>query len=306
MNADYIATVQLLLNIAPVIFNSPRFAMKGGTALNLFVQDLPRLSVDIDVVFVPYQLDRDEALVEIGRDLNMAKAQLQAMGYSAETRTAKAGEEVKLFVADERAQVKVEVNFVFRGTLYPPELSELSAKAKDLFSLSVQLPTLVVPELYGGKLVAALDRQHPRDLFDVLQMHEKFGLPNSFVDSFVAYLAGHNRPVHEVLFANPLPLEAVFRSEFQGMTAQPVELQTLIETRELLFTTLPKALTDNHKNFLLSLVQCNPQWDLMPYEHLQNLPALKWKNLNLAKLKKSNKQRFIQQYELLSERFDAL
>lgn len=306
MNADYIATVQLLLNIAPVIFQSSCFAMKGGTALNLFVQDLPRLSVDIDVVFVPYQLGRDEALVEIGQELNAAKARLQAMGYGADIRTTKTGDEVKLFVANELAQVKVEVNFVFRGTLYPPVLSNLRAKAQDLFSLSVQLPILAVPELYGSKLVAAMDRQHPRDLFDVLQMIEKFEMPQPFVDSFVAYLAGHNRPVHEVLFANPLPLSAVFKSEFQGMTAQPVELQKLIETREFLFETLPQALTDNHKNFLLSLVQGNPQWSLMPFAHLQDLPALKWKNLNLAKLKKGNKQRFAQQYELLSKHLDTL
>jgi len=45
MNPSYVSTVQLLLNIAPAIFETPLFAMKGGTALNLFVQDLPRLSV---------------------------------------------------------------------------------------------------------------------------------------------------------------------------------------------------------------------------------------------------------------------
>lgn len=307
MNADYIASVQLLLNIAPVIFQSPRFAMKGGTALNLFVQDLPRLSVDIDVVFVPYQPNRDQALVQIGQDLNAAKAQLQSIGYATDIRTTRSGDEVKLFVSDERAQVKVEVNFVFRGTLFPPTLAKLSAKAQELFSLSVQVPMLAIPELYGSKLVAAMDRQHPRDLFDVLQMNEKFGgVPKPFVDSFVAYLAGHNRPVHEVLFANPLPLEAVFKSEFQGMTAQPIELQKLLETRQFLFKTLPQSLTDNHKNFLLSLVRGDPQWDLMPFAHLKELPALKWKIHNLDKLRKSNRQRFDQQYEFLSARFEAL
>lgn len=307
MNASYIASVQLLLNIAPVIFQSPRFAMKGGTALNLFVQDLPRLSVDIDVVFVPHQVTRNQALVEIGQDLNAAKSQLQTMGYVADIRTTRTGDEVKLFVSDERAQVKVEVNFVFRGTLFPPTLAKLNAKAQELFSLSVQVPMLAIPELYGSKLVAAMDRQHPRDLFDVLQMNEKFGgVPQPFVDSFVAYLAGHNRPVHEVLFANSLPLEAVFKSEFQGMTAQPIALQKLLETRQFLFETLPQSLTDNHKKFLLSLVRGDPQWGLMPFVHLQELPALKWKTQNLEKLKRNNKQRFEQQYALLNECLQAL
>ena len=54
MDANYIDAVRLLLEAIPVVFEEPRFAMKGGTALNLFVQDLPRLSVDIDVVFTKH------------------------------------------------------------------------------------------------------------------------------------------------------------------------------------------------------------------------------------------------------------
>jgi predicted nucleotidyltransferase component of viral defense system len=62
MNQNYIDTVRLLLAIAPAVFASGRFAMKGGTALNLFVQEMPRLSVDIDLVFVDHRLDREAAL----------------------------------------------------------------------------------------------------------------------------------------------------------------------------------------------------------------------------------------------------
>ena len=69
MNPAYVQTVNLLLDIAPAVFQTPRFAMKGGTALNLFVQDLPRLSVDIDVVFINHQADRDNALKEIALEL---------------------------------------------------------------------------------------------------------------------------------------------------------------------------------------------------------------------------------------------
>ncbi len=69
MNDAYVRTVQLLLDIAPAVFETPVFAMKGGTALNLFVQDMPRLSVDIDVVFVPYDLPREGALQTIGAEL---------------------------------------------------------------------------------------------------------------------------------------------------------------------------------------------------------------------------------------------
>src|SRR3546814_10689888 len=72
MKQDYMETVRLLIDIAPDIFESPRFAMKGGTALNLFLQDMQRLSVDIDVVFVDHTLSRDDALQAIASDLNDA------------------------------------------------------------------------------------------------------------------------------------------------------------------------------------------------------------------------------------------
>lgn len=93
MDRQYVDAVRLLLTVAPVIFESPRFALKGGTALNLFVQDLPRLSVDIDVVFTDHALEREPALIAIGNDLQAAKAKLERMGYSANIRKTQKGDE---------------------------------------------------------------------------------------------------------------------------------------------------------------------------------------------------------------------
>lgn len=120
MNPAYTSTVQLLLAIAPAVFETPLFAMKGGTALNLFVQDLPRLSVDIDVVFVRHAVARDAALKAIKDELAAAKTRIERMGFIAEVRQNKAGDEAKMFVTDGTFEVKVEVNFVFRGTVLPP------------------------------------------------------------------------------------------------------------------------------------------------------------------------------------------
>ena len=170
MNADYVRTVQLLLAVAPAVFDTTAFAMKGGTALNLFVQDMPRLSVDIDVVFVPHGLPREEALGAIGAELAAAQARVEALGYFAVLRRSNDGTEAKLFVSDGVAEVKVEVNFVFRGTVLTPERRALAPAAQQQFSANVEVPILATPELYAGKLVAALDRQHPRDLFDVQLM----------------------------------------------------------------------------------------------------------------------------------------
>jgi hypothetical protein len=136
---------------------------------------------------------------------------------------------------------------------------------------------LATAELYGSKLVAAMDRQHPRDIFDVIHMLDHFGWQASFVDCFVAYIAGHNRPVHEVLFPKTKPLEPAFTNEFAGMTRNTVELSTLEQMQVRLLQELPRQLTPAHRAFLLSLVQGDPAWVLMPMRHLGELPALKWK-----------------------------
>ena len=303
MNPTYVQTVNLLLDIAPTVFQTPRFAMKGGTALNLFVQDLPRLSVDIDVVFINHLADRDTALEEIAQEIQRIEGATAEMGYETRTRKVHGGDEVKLDIFSAEAEVKVEVNFVFRGTVLPVQTRSLSEKTQALFSKNIQIPVLSPSELYGSKLVAAMDRQHPRDLFDVIKMYESHGLTQEILDCFVVYLAGHNRPVHEVLFSNPHPMEETFKNEFVGMTSEPIELDALINTQQQLMAELPQALTQNHRNFLLSLVQATPDWSLLPFNHLQNMPAIKWKLQNLINLKSKNPAKFGFQRDELEQRF---
>jgi predicted nucleotidyltransferase component of viral defense system len=306
MNQEYVDTVRLLLAIAPAVFQSPRFALKGGTALNLFLHDMPRLSVDIDVVFTDHALGREDALRAIAADLKAAKTAISALGYRASLPTTKSGDDVKLFVEHNGLRIRVEVNFVFRGTVLPVMQRPLMPIAQELFTSDIVLPVLDPAELYGGKLVAALDRQHPRDMFDVLKMLERFGWQPTFVDCFVAYLAGHNRPVHEVLFPKALALEPAFTNEFAGLTNDEVALHLLERTQERVMTELPRTLTQRHRDFLLSLMRAEPEWDLMPFAHLQRLPALQWKLLNLRKLKARDAGRFSAQHDELAERFRDL
>lgn len=306
MNQEYIDTVRLLLAIAPAVFQSPRLALKGGTALNLFLHDMPRLSVDIDVVFTDHTLDRETALRAIAADLKAAKSAISTMGYRATLPTTKSGDDVKLSIEGNGLQLKVEVNFVFRGTVLPVTQRPLMPIAQKLFTSDIALPVLDPAELYGGKLVAAMDRQHPRDMFDVVKMLEHFGWQPSFVDCFVAYLAGHNRPVHEVVFPKKLPLQHAFTNEFIGLTNDDVALALLEQTQERLMRELPRALTPRHRDFLLSLVSAEPQWELMPFDNLQHLPALQWKLLNLRKLKMRDAGRFAAQHDELAARFKNL
>ena len=305
MDKVYADTVRLLLRVAPDVFANDIFAMKGGTAINLFVQDMPRLSVDIDVVFTDHTLTRDDALQAIQGDLKEAATRLAARGLSVTAPKKPDGEDVKLFVRSDLAEVKIEVNHIFRGTLLPTKAMPLTQTAQDMFTAEIAVPMLDTAEIYGSKLVAAMDRQHPRDIFDVMKMYEKFGLDPAFVDCFVGYLAGHNRPVHEVLFSADAPLETIYESHFRGMTSDEVSLATLEQTRAAMKSDLPRALTTGHKDFLLSLVRAEPAWDLMPFAHLKDLPALKWKLANLEKLRAAKPHVFEQQYGLLKERLGA-
>ena len=302
MDKSYIEIVRLLLESAPAIFETPHFAMKGGTAISLFIEDMPRLSVDIDVVYTDHQATRDEALKSISKGLEEVRKRLAKADLESDVSATKDGDEVKLFIRRDRDQVKVEVNHVFRGTVMPVETRRLGSEARKLFTTELSVPVLATSELYGSKLVAAMDRQHPRDLFDVHGLFERGGLTAEVVECFVCYLAGHNRPVHEVLFSRDVDMSSAFENEFAGMARNPIALAELQQVRLKLKKALPAALTPNQRQFLLGLVAGEPDWRLMKCPHLSQLPAIRWKLHNLAKLKKSNLGKFTQQSEELHAR----
>jgi predicted nucleotidyltransferase component of viral defense system len=309
MNDQYLDTVRLMLAITPEVFDTPHFALKGGTAINMFVQDLPRLSVDIDVVMRDHGPDRKRALSIINDELIRVKKAVEQQGHTVSVATASGrhlGDDVKLTVSSANAQVKVEVNYVFRGTLTPTVKRTVVPRAQSMFRVDFEVPALSDAELYGSKLVAALDRQHPRDIFDVQHMYDTTGLREDFVAAFVGYLAGHNRPVHEVLFAQPRSLENEYEAGFVGMTVDPVSLDVLTDVQTRLHHDLPRALTPEQRQFLISLVRLKPEWSLMPYDHLPDLPAIRWKMENLSKLRSRDSSRFAQQAALLQQGFDAL
>ena len=78
MNQVYFDTARLMTQVAPVVFADNIFALKGGTAINLFIRDMPRLSVDLDLVFVDYTLPRARALEQITAALQQSKRELEA------------------------------------------------------------------------------------------------------------------------------------------------------------------------------------------------------------------------------------
>lgn len=299
MDKDYADTVRLLLAVTPEVFANDVFAMKGGTAINLFVQDMPRLSVDIDVVYRPWDVARDEALGAINSEL--AAITQRVAPLDVQTRLIRGNDlsDTKLIIGNDTSQVKIEVNVVFRGTVLPIEHRPLSARTSEMFSVEFAAPTLARDELYAGKLVAALDRQHPRDLFDVWQLYESGGVSDDMVECFVIYLAGHNRPPHEVLFGNDKDISAEYERAFVGMTEVDCSLEMLLKARARLRQELPQRMTAHHKQFLSGLVRAEPDWALLQCRHAAQLPALRWKLANLEAFRKKRPNDFFTQADAL-------
>lgn len=292
MNQIYLDTARLLTQVAPFVFTDNTFALKGGTAINLFVRDMPRLSVDLDLVFPNYTLPRAQALVQINNAIRHAAERLTTRGFQTHILMATDAGETKLLVRRGNIEIKIEVNFVMRGTIHPVRAASLSQKAREVLLANLEAPLVSLEDMYGGKLVAAMDRQHPRDLFDVMQLFEHEGITPPIRQAFVVYLASHNRPIHEVLFPAKRDIKQEYERTFRGMTAEPVALEELLQARERMLQELQHRLDARERNFLISLAWNKPEWHQLGIAHLAELPAIRWKLQNLEQLAKANTKKF--------------
>jgi len=301
MNQLYLDTAKLLTQVAPLVFQEGVFALKGGTAINLFLRDMPRLSVDLDLVFPDYTLPRTEALVQINNTIRTAAERLTARGFTTRTVSAADAGETKILVRKGSIEVKVEVNFVLRGTVYPVRTASLAPAAREALLADLELPVVSVEDLYGGKLVAALDRQHPRDLFDCMQLFSHEGITPAIRRAFVVYLASHNRPVHEVLFPNLRDIGYEYERTFKGMTTEPVAISDLEVARARVVRELQEGLDADERRFLVTFIRNEPEWELLGIPHLAQLPGIKWKLHNLERLASLRPKEFHAQAETLEK-----
>jgi len=302
MNQTYLDTARLLTQIAPFVFADGTFALKGGTAINLFIRDMPRLSVDLDLVFPDHSLPRDAALARINDAIRQSAERLNARGFQTHALATADTGETKLLVRRGNIEVKVEVNFVMRGTVQPVRTAALTSAARDTLLAELEIPVVSLEDVYGGKLVAAMDRQHPRDLFDVMQLFAHEGITPGIRRAFVVYLTSHNRPVHEVLFPAMRDIGQEYERNFRGMTTEPVELDALLAARERMVQELQSSLDADERRFLLSLVNGQPEWPLLGIAHAEQLPGIRWKLQNLAQLKRKSPAKFAEQADLLAQR----
>lgn len=282
-NSSYYRQVQLLVRMLPIIRTEACFALKGGTAINLFVRDLPRLSVDIDLVYLPLE-DRAVALVKVRSALTRIARLVKSELPGCEVLAAhEHTETLRLFVTLGESRVKIELSPVLRGTVFPPVLRSVQQSVELEFGY-VEMSVLALPDLYAGKICAALDRQHPRDLFDVKLLLENEGISDELRRTFLVYLISHNRPMAELIAPGRKDIRDAFEGEFSNMTTFPVTVADLEYARETLIRTLRSGLTDAEKLFLLSFKAREPEWPLLGFDGVQHLPAVRWKMLNLQKM----------------------
>lgn len=177
----YFRQAELLLRVLPLVDREAVFALKGGTAINFFVRDLPRISVDIDLVYLPVG-ERDFSLRELSAALRKA---------------------------------------------------------------------------------------------------------------FIVYLISSDRPMVELLNPGLSDIRSVFETEFRDKAEEEVTCEELEETRKELVARIASDLTLPERQFILSVKEGKPQWDLIGLEGVQSLPAVQWKLLNIGRMAPAKHQQAV-------------
>ena len=226
MSTPYINQVELLVNLLPIVEKQTCFALKGGTAINLFLRNMPRLSVDIDLAYLPIET-REKSLE--GIDKAIGKIAEQRFGFATMT-------------------------------------------------------LLSFEDLFAGKICAALDRQHPRDLFDIYWLLNNEGINEQVKNAFLVYLMGHNRPMAELLAPMPKSAPKVYQAEFEGMAFTHINLEQLEGVLPTLSARIHNSLNDVDKRFLMDLKLGTQNWESFVLPEAEKLPAIQWKMQNLARM----------------------
>ena len=295
----YKKQVGLLLDVLPEVAKEPCFALHGGTAINLFVRNMPRLSVDIDLTYIPTE-DRQLALVNIAKALERVKRSIEMLIPN--VRVLHRQEVAKLLISSQGVDIKLEVNLVGRGVIDTPNKMPLCDKAQNDYDAFCAIQVVPIGQLYGGKICAALDRQHPRDLFDIKFLLENEGFSEDIKKGFLFCLLCIDRPINEVIRPNFQDQRLAMANQFEGMSAEIFSYEDFEITREKLVQIIHANLTQVDKNFLLSVKNLTPDWSVYDFE---KFPAVQWKMRNLQILKDKNSQKHREQYDALKEKLDG-
>lgn len=305
MIETYKKQVALLIRVLPIIAKEKRLALHGGSAINLFVKEMPRLSVDIDMTYLPIK-NRKDSLLEI-RDIleNIKEATKSRIDGVLVKGPTEQENENKLICSLKGIQIKIEVNTLIRGSLGEPELKEICKTAQKEFNLFAEITVIPFGQLYGGKICAALDRQHPRDIFDIKYLPLDNGINDDLKYGFIFSLLGSARPIHEILNPSRLDHRITLERHFSGMTRESFTYEDFEDTREKLVIAVNDILTVEDKEFLLSFKDGVPDWCKDPFKEFKIFPAIKWKLININNLKRKHPDKHKLQFGLLKEQLNV-
>lgn len=298
MDDIYRRQVALLIRIMPSVFRIKDFAVHGGTAINLFYKNMPRYSVDIDLTYIPIT-DRRTSIDVINAHLTQLKQMIERTVPG--IKVVHKPDVLKLQCSYEGAMVKIEVNGTKRGIIGATGDHMLCARAQNEFQMGCKARIVSFSQLYGGKITAALSRQHPRDLFDCKYMEiDNF---KDVKDGFMLCLLGSDKPIIESLRPNSIDQTEALEKQFAGMSDVPFSYADYEDARINLVKMVNDNLDSADKDFLLSFEVGNPIWNLCCAGDLSAYPSIRWKQQNIIKLKEINPQKHLDGINKLRESF---
>lgn len=298
-NNKYHKQVALLISVIPEIALEPRFALHGGTAINLFDRDMPRLSVDIDLTYVPIE-GRDVSFKNISEALIKIKSSIEKRLQG--SRVEHKMEMHKLLVSHNDAMIKIEVSQIVRGILGAVTEKILCKKAQEKFDTFSSINIVPNGQLYGGKVCAAMDRQHPRDIFDVKQLLQKQGFTKEIKEGFLFRLLSADRSIQDVLFPNLQDQRLAMTNQFVGMSEEQFSYEEYEYVRETMVNTVQASITEEDKLCILGFKNCTPDWSIYNFEAY---PSIKWKLQNLEIIKTTNPLKHAALYDSLKKKLNS-
>ena len=290
--------LSLLETLRSNAFLRPRVALKGGTALNLFLFDVPRLSVDIDLNYVG-SANRDTMLADKPKVEQAIQAVCSREGLTVKrVPTEHAGGKWRLTftnAAGSSERLEVDLNYMLRAPLWP--VTTLDSKAVGP-AIAKGIAVVDRHELAAGKLAALCSRNASRDIFDAHELLGRTDLDSTKLRlAFVVY-GGMNRKDWRTVSIEDVAADAsdvkrdlvpMLRAGVRPKDADIAAwTETLVrETRELMTAVLP--LAANERTFLdrlngvgdiaPELLTAEPEMQAIIGDH----PGLKWKALNVKR-----------------------